>query len=269
MSEKYMLATLSKSEYYINSIVKYITKEYVLHDRRGIIMAICNIIYENLHMDDGKIFTTILNVLVYPYSPKTIERQMERVTAVLELVKNKIVRYLDFGCGDGNLTWQIGNQLGLEPSNVYGIDIHHIDNVNIGHYSSGQLGDIADGSFDLITAFVSLHHVQDIHYTIQMLSRILAPGGTLIIREHDSPAWDKRNPEYLPIYLNLVHAWINIRDHGFYDPAELYKSINYRTLGAWTYLIQRAGLVFLGAYTYPGNNPQRLFYARYMKKMLL
>ncbi|HTU65467.1 MAG TPA: class I SAM-dependent methyltransferase [Steroidobacteraceae bacterium] len=59
--------------------------------------------------------------------------------------------------------------------------------------SDGRL-ELADGSFDLITAIGVLHHIPNVSFVVRELARTLAPGGHLIIREPIVSMGDWRKP---------------------------------------------------------------------------
>ncbi len=110
--------------------------------------------------------------------------------------------YLDFGCGDCNKTELVGKMLGLDAKNIHGADVSSVDNLeqetSFLHYDitrnpavnfkliKGNKLDYPDGAFDLISAFMVLHHVKDLREACAELNRVLRAGGILILREHDA-----------------------------------------------------------------------------------
>lgn len=94
--------------------------------------------------------------------------------------------YLDIGCNRGGITRELGRIIGakrvvgvdvVDPKVVSGIEYHQIDTL-------GKLP-LPDASVDLITANMTLHHVEHLDVLAREISRVLRPGGRLYIREHD------------------------------------------------------------------------------------
>lgn len=265
-----LFGRLWKNEYYRRSLVNYMTKGVVLRDRRNTIAAIYNLIRNNLFREDVEIFKLVRDVLDgFPRESRSNERSSERADAVVRLVGDdrRISRYLDYGCGDGTITHQIGAAYGLDTGEIFGVDIHHTDNPNITYLKADNAVQTLDrGSFDLITAFVSLHHIPSIERTISYLRDLLSPTGILIIREHDSDEWNPNSPEYLPMFLNLIHTWISVKEYEKCNPHELYSGIQYRRATTWTSLMAKSELHLITKEQYTGNNPQGLYYAVYGAK---
>jgi ubiquinone/menaquinone biosynthesis C-methylase UbiE len=151
---------------------------------------------------------------------------------------------------------------------------------------------LADNRVDLITSFVTFHHVSQLKETLTELARILRPGGYLILREHDCT-----NKHLLSAkYLNFVHAImmiggvgefansssnpINKNQHVSSDHEndknawtkqkswiiEYTKSIHYRTCDEWQQELGSVGFHLHATLYYGANgsdNPQKLFYAVY------
>jgi ubiquinone/menaquinone biosynthesis C-methylase UbiE len=146
---------------------------------------------------------------------------------------------------------------------------------------------------DLITSFVTFHHISQITKTVTELARILRPGGYLILREHDC----KNEHSLSAKYLNFVHAIMMIARVGEFADSptnpnsenqhvlskdykhnkngwteqksniiEYTKSIHYRTCNEWQHELGNVGFQLLATLYYGANgssNPQKLFYAVY------
>ena len=129
---------------------------------------------------------------------------------------------------------------------------------------------------DLITCFVVLHHVADLHSILLELVRILRSNGYLILREHDC----KTERSLTNKYLNFVHAFMRITKVGEFahlktdvtpdwksQKAEIIKdtsSIQYRTRQQWQKELENVGFRLLAEWDYSGSSgPQNLFYAAY------
>ena len=64
---------------------------------------------------------------------------------------------------------------------------------------------IADGSCDLVTCYIGLHHCprEKLHAYIQSIHRLLKPGGYFVLRDHDAGTDDMRT------FCSLVHTVFN------------------------------------------------------------
>lgn len=115
----------------------------------------------------------------------------------------KIRRILGFGSATGaefiplfskmNKS-QISEVIILEPSESF---VHQsICDVPIRYVKPNMNGilDFPDDSFDLITCFGVLHHIPNVSDVMKELSRCLAPGGRLLIREPAISMGDWRQP---------------------------------------------------------------------------
>jgi SAM-dependent methyltransferase len=151
----------------------------------------------------------------------------------------------------------------------------------------------ASGRVDLITSFVTFHHIDQLETTLREIVRILRPGGYLIVREHDC----KNEHALRAKYLNFVHAIMMIAKVGEFANSssnhntknenalhdddennantwltqkssiiEYTRSIHYRTCDEWQKKFECAGFHHCATLYYGAdgsNNPQKLFYAVY------
>lgn len=93
-------------------------------------------------------------------------------------------RIFDFGCGSGYLAGEL-NKMGY---NTHGVDFekdvidfglnHGIKNLKL---ATGEKIDYPDKTFDVVTAFDVLEHIENEKPTIAELVRILKPSGRIII----------------------------------------------------------------------------------------
>jgi SAM-dependent methyltransferase len=93
-------------------------------------------------------------------------------------------RVLDVGCGPrGSLEWadMASERVGVDPlADLYlklGADAHRMRYV----MAPAEAMPFADGSFDVVSSFNSLDHVDDVERTAAEIIRILAPGGSFLL----------------------------------------------------------------------------------------
>lgn len=94
-------------------------------------------------------------------------------------------RILDVGCGPrGSLNWadMASERVGLDPladeyRREFGVDAHPMTYVN----APAERIPFDDASFDVVTTLNSLDHVDDVRAAASEMSRVLRPGGTLLI----------------------------------------------------------------------------------------
>ena len=93
-------------------------------------------------------------------------------------------RILDVGCGPrGSLEWahDAAERVGADPLAA------EYERLNGGRHAMryvqarAEALPFADGSFDVVSSFNSLDHVEDVDAVLAQLRRVLAPGGTLLL----------------------------------------------------------------------------------------
>lgn len=143
-------------------------------------------------------------------------RAEKRGQTILDFLKNtdhkikKIDTYLDIGCFDGKNTIVVGQMLGLNKNNIYGVDIESysgmkikpVDGFNFQTYDGINLP-FPDNKFDLITMLQVLHHVREPHKLLKEIKRICKPNGLVFLREHNKG--------------DQVHSMIFYLEHLFYS----------------------------------------------------
>ena len=185
----------------------------------------------------------------------------------------KIRSYLDVGCSNGKKTVKLANYLNIKD--YYGTDIDHWYDIGTGRdfllkdrfkLIKNNKYDFKDNRFDLVSCFMVLHHIPQLEKTLKEITRVLKPGGFLIISEHDAfTDYDKMliDVEHL-IYEMALKDNQNIL-HNYYG--------KYYNLYEWHYIMDKFNFkliqykhynVFAGARF--NVNATRYFYAIYQKK---
>lgn len=158
----------------------------------------------------------------------------ERWEVIRNSIKNanaSITQYLDYGCGECDVTEFLGKKLNLKKANILAVDIEGWMGELYDEPKSkkitftkikidGQLP-YKDNSIDLITLFQVLHHIPDMNKAFVEINRVLKPGGIIIIREHNCAEDDKE-----------LEALINI-EHGIWDI--IVREMTYETFVAQHY----------------------------------
>lgn len=248
-------------------LVLELLAKHVGHDPKGFIKTIIN---KGWALLDSDIYNMIKTTKITEPAKKPNQTDTTRDSLHADLYVGylrkylpefKPTMYLDFGCGDCNKTELIGKLLGLDPKNVHGVDVNSSveepakepaadpkiseiepKDTSFLHYDVGRNSavnfkliknnklDYPDGAFDLISAFMVLHHCNELREVCAEISRALRSGGVLILREHDAynsvdymlcdiehaiydlgyPGANNaaRNPNFVKNYYAVYHTWI-------------------------------------------------------------
>jgi ubiquinone/menaquinone biosynthesis C-methylase UbiE len=178
-----------------------------------------------------------------------------------------IIRYLDFGAGDGSMAVLLGKQ--FQAKNVYAIDISewngslfdsgiYKDKCNFRTYD-GKSIPFKTNSFDLITTFQVLHHIESIETILSELYRVLCHGGMLIIREHNC------HSDNMYKLIEIEHELHNKVFNPQINEKEAYSC--YRPKNMLKQLFVDAGFEYIGQHCMKDEvwNPTRYYYQAYLK----
>lgn len=136
---------------------------------------------------------------IYSLKNKCTKQEFGFNLIKLNMIKNNIkinssnFKYLDIGCGNGSKTLIFSKLFDLQTKNIYGTDIKtwgpYSENKNFPFnfkyiLDNGKL-DYNNNKFDVITCFLTLHHVENLDIILNEIYRILKKGGLLVIIEHD------------------------------------------------------------------------------------
>ena len=192
-----------------------------------------NKVYKNISLNNKKI--------------KIFNRSSARSNQLLKFLnivkKDNIKTYLDFGGGDGSLSYSIKHTLKLNDKDVYISDIKEYDTIkdyklNFIENKNGII-DLPDNKFDLITVYMVLHHLKDdiLEKTIKTLYRLLKPNGILVLREHNLYFKDNYQKKYIIDLLDIMHDiydYVLVRKLNWKDKGEYYSK--YKSKKEWNNL---------------------------------
>lgn len=122
-----------------------------------------------------------------------------------ELKLRDVNSYLDVGSGDGSITLAIGELLNADR--ILACDVVKPESVPRGieftllNPKNPYVLPYPNSSQDVITAFMSLHHIEGINMMLREIRRVLKDDGIFIIREHDS------SPPELSLLLDVMHGF--------------------------------------------------------------
>jgi SAM-dependent methyltransferase len=109
--------------------------------------------------------------------------------------------------------------------------------ISLNNYSFHAFDSIASNSLDLVICFIGFHHIpkENLDSFISCLYRVLRPGGTLIIREHDCIDEETKSLIYSAhIVYNLVMSQEPLK-------VELSEYRNFQTLNYWKTFLEKKG----------------------------
>jgi len=122
--------------------------------------------------------------------------------------------------------------------------------------------ELAAETYDLITAFMSCHHV-DSSDRFGEIVRALRPGGVLIVREHALECTDRG-------YLDALHLLISLRKVGKVTARRVLDNTKYRTKARWIWEFEDRGMSFVAQHQDTDNdNPMGVCYLVFVKGTIL
>ena len=192
---------------------------------------------------------------------KAEERVNERVQHILNTLpgETKINILIDIGAGNAEITDKIAKTFNL--SQAYALDKYPANEFikpfpnSIVQYIQVMNENLPfhDNSIDMITAFMSIHHIQDIESLIKEICRVLKPNGYLFFRENDVTSNE------LKLYLDKIHERYEKNPHEH--------SINptyYWSRQAFSDFLTQRGFIKIGDSDYdPQKNPQAIYHSLY------
>lgn len=273
-------------EAYLFYLFKHIisSKLYDDHNLQQQLWSFLEQLIQQNTLNDEQIYNQLFNFYQAKKKPHNDQPEYNRVVArdhevitllhTVNFTPTYATCWLDIGCNNGTITNTLAETLGLSKSQAHGCDIqdihatNSIDNNNdkfTFSLSTPSSLPYNDHQFDLITALMSFHHMENLDIMMKELIRVSRPGITiLILREHDV--------QYSPhgVLLDVVHGlyakvWSNPQEcDNFCD--SYYAS--YRSRHQWRDMLKEyrwQSIHKTNEYAWDTNyrltkNPQRIYY---------
>lgn len=172
-------------------------------------------------------------------------------------------RILDIGCSDGSITSSLRSEFGISRSNTYAVDVRDIrlktyqNDFEFHQLTQGDNLPFKTGTFSLVTAIMSLHHVSNFEEMVIEVLRVLEPGGYFVLREHDCsiPNFD--------IVLDIMHGlFCLVWSQPLEDPDFIVNyTANYQSRESWLSLLKKVGFTCV---TLSHQNPSKNIYRQYI-----
>ena len=177
-------------------------------------------------------------------------RANSRVTELVDLIRQhnfssplprSPASLLDVGCSEGSITGALAAALAVPAAAAHGCDVREVARSAAFTFSliTSTTLPYPSNSFHLVLALMSLHHIDTVTTTLTEIHRVLAPGGVLLIREHDLSFCQ------LAPLLDVMHG---LYTRVWSEPAEQPSFCDdyfahYRARGQWGEMVEVAGLV--------------------------
>jgi ubiquinone/menaquinone biosynthesis C-methylase UbiE len=125
---------------------------------------------------------------------------------------------------------------GLSPDAAIGVELFLRPDTTFSDVTlvpfDGKRLPFPDASQEFVTLFMVLHHAQDPQELINEISRVLGPGGRVLVRDHDTASQDEG-------------LFFELTDRLFYSVFHQYPDIpipgNYLSHSAWSAAFEKAG----------------------------
>lgn len=143
-------------------------------------------------------------------------------------LRGKDIKYLDIGSAEGCITVAMAKHLGLPADKVFACDVAQIasetratpQQFNFVRNEPWRLP-FEDSQFQFVTMFMSAHHFEDAPRMFSETTRVMTPGGLLLIREHGygrvststTRLWLNEDSDPV-IFYDLAHAFFEVVQDG-------------------------------------------------------
>ena len=164
------------------------------------------------------------------------------VNIFASLVSQKVQsckRLHDVGCGSGEITLELGKLLGTEVAGVE-IELNYVTGEAVAkknwiyYFSGDPTFPWPDGHFDLIVLILSAHHFENLRGMFSEITRVLAIGGKLLLREHNVRHF------FDVMFVELEHSIADFQRTGK-TPSFF---AHYRSAYAWDEILKDFGLQY-------------------------
>jgi SAM-dependent methyltransferase len=174
-------------------------------------------------------------------------------------------RYLDVGCNIGTITVHMKELFGAKETMCIEADLN-VSNANLKYHYVDQKSDyvtaIPNEHIDIATAFMSLHHIENIKAMIKEIHRVLKSNGILYIKEHDT------NNFADALLVDIEHA-VFMKCNDKVEPAKSEFFCHYKNYAGWDEEFKGLFTLIKSDFYYVGipNNisPTRAYWAIYKK----
>ncbi len=144
----------------------------------------------------------------------TAQRHLDSISSVLDRAKSMIMSsaspsLLDIGGADGAMSVELADRLGINDVTVVDPTNYSTQNDQGMKTITGTVFDVpvGDKTFSVVSCMMCLHHIFDRDDVLERI-KILAPGGLLIVRDHDVVA------SKTALYLSALHVFFEAFTHG-------------------------------------------------------
>jgi len=208
--------------------------------------------------------------------PNIVSENVEAITNSVKFPKKLI--YLDYGFGDGSKTISVKNKFNIPMKDVYGLEVKHVfegqensrEKIKFKYelIEEDKKFNYKDNMFNFATAFVSLHHVVDLDFTLKEMNRIIKKGGYLLIQEHDCiDIVDKMLADLEHTWWRTNNAFVNKKEIDFNN----LDSNSYYSWFEWDIIMKNYGFKKINYSIHETGQkerimPSRLYYFLYQKE---
>jgi ubiquinone/menaquinone biosynthesis C-methylase UbiE len=182
-------------------------------------------------------------------SAHTDQQVLGRVVALAQVEASW--RVLDVATGTGHTAFalapQVGQVIGIDLTPEMLTEARALQTTRGTPNVAFQVADVhhlpfADGAFDLVTCRRAAHHFSNIALALREMTRVLCPGGRLVVDDRSAPEDDE--VDALMNQLDLLHDASHVRE---YRPS------------AWQQMLEQAGLVVEATEPYTRHRPLSAF----------
>jgi len=198
----YNKQSINKLVNYIDNLIINVKNDDALYDN------IREYVHKTLYKDP------IYLKIKYTKSQTTrINKRIIDIDKLLIGINKNFKSYLDVGCSEGSITAELGHFLQLTKDKIHGCDIvlpgetniilniNEKQDFNFTLLQQQNVLPYQNNSQSLVTALMSLHHMQNVNDMLYEIFRVLDDNGIFIIREHDSLGFEFQQ------IVDLMHAF--------------------------------------------------------------